>query len=86
VFAPSERRGRPTATGRLAPHPAEAEVVRVIYRLFLDGTSIRSIARYLNANHALTCPTGSATRPAGRWSAHTVRYVLGNPVHAGTWF
>lgn len=55
----------------------------MIYRLFLDGTPIRSIARHLNARYALIFPTGSATRQAGQWPSHTVHYVLGNPVYAG---
>ena len=82
-FAAGIKRGRPVPGGRLAPDPTEAPIVLAIYRLFLDGTPITSIARYLNRNHPGTVPTGSATRQAGRWSSRTVRYILGNPVYAG---
>jgi DNA invertase Pin-like site-specific DNA recombinase len=83
AFAVGIRRGRAIERGRLVPHPDEAAVVRAIYRLFLDGTPIVAISRYLNRHAPLLVPTGSAHKKAGRWSAHAVRYILSNPAYAG---
>ncbi len=81
-YGAAERNGRTISSGRLVPDEAEANVVRVIYKLFLDGSGPTVISRWLNANTVLI-PTGSATKQAGRWTASSVRNVLANPVYAG---
>lgn len=56
----------------------EAEVVRHIFRLSLDGLGIRRIAKRLNAE-------GYRTRRGGRWSMVTIRELLRNRVYLGTY-
>lgn len=71
-----ERNGRTISSGRLVPDEAEANVVRVIYKLFLDGSGPTVISRWLNANTVLI-PTGSATKQAGQWWGDRARPSLG---------
>lgn len=57
----------------------EAEVVRRIFALYLDGhEGVRRIARQLNED-------GVRTRLGKPWSAGSVRAVLRNPVYTGTY-
>lgn len=70
----------------LRPHPAQADVVRLIYRLYTQGVENEggvferlgcdSIASYLDA--AGIAPARTAT-----WSRATVREILKNPVYMG---
>ena len=55
----------------------EAQVVRMIYSMFLDNYTINDIARYLTEQSILT-PRGKA-----RWSVSTIRSILGNEKYAG---
>lgn len=65
--------------GRLEVVPHEAEVVRRIYRMYLDeGLGLRLIARRLNDENI-------ATRRGRRWSVVTVRDVLRNRAYTGTY-
>ena len=56
---------------------AEAETIRLIYKLFLDGSSYREIADHLTAQGTLT-PGGKET-----WSMSTVQSILRNEKYAG---
>lgn len=56
--------------------PEEAEVVRMIYREFLDGIPMIAIAKKLN-------DMGIKTKRKGSWENRTVRYILTNPTYAG---
>lgn len=59
--------------------PVEGEVVREIFRRYLDeGEGVRVIARRLNE-------AGVPTRRGGTWSMVSVRGVLRNPVYTGTY-
>ncbi|MGE0134202.1 MAG: recombinase family protein [Dehalococcoidia bacterium] len=59
--------------------PVEGEVVREIFRRYLDeGEGVRVIARRLNE-------AGIPTRRGGTWSMVSVRGVLRNPVYTGTY-
>lgn len=59
--------------------PVEGEVVREIFRRYLDeGEGVRIIARRLNE-------AGVPTRRGGTWSMVSVRGVLRNPVYTGTY-
>lgn len=62
--------------GGLEPEPAEAEVVRRIFREAAEGRSQRAIA------HGLT-RDGLTRRRGVRWSQARVRDTLRNPVYAG---
>lgn len=53
----------------------EAEQVKLIFQMFLNGASIRSIARHLNQNYT--------TRYTSWNYVGTVRRVLANPVYIG---
>ncbi len=67
------------ARRRLQIVPAEAAVVRYIFRLYLrDGLGIRLIARHLNEE-------GFHTRRGGLWSMVGVRDILRNRVYLGTY-
>lgn len=57
--------------------PEEAEIIKDIYRLFLDGMAIRNIARYLTDKKIPT--------PAGKevWSVSTIKSILKNEKYKG---
>ena len=63
--------------GRPEIVPEEAEIVREIYRMFLEGVTIRNIARHLTG---CQIPT-----PAGKtvWSVSTVKSILSNEKYKG---
>lgn len=67
------------SAGRLEIVPDEAEVVREIYRLYLEGgMGLRRIARDLN-------DTDRHTRRGSLWSVVTVRDILRNRAYTGTY-
>ena len=77
--------GKPVATapfgydiseGQLVMNPAEADLVKMIYRDFLAGCSILSIAAKLNGMQI-------KTKRGSTWENRTVRYILANPVYTG---
>jgi hypothetical protein len=77
--------GRPPFGYRIGPEgtlevvPKEADVVQLIYRLYTsDDMGFRLIAAHLNDR-------GITTRRGSPWNVVTVRDVLRNPVHTGTY-
>jgi DNA invertase Pin-like site-specific DNA recombinase len=58
--------------------PEEAEIVRQIYRLFMEGKSYSAIAKILTSQGTLS-PTGKE-----KWSLTTVRNILTNETHRGS--
>ena len=67
------------ATRRLEEVPQEAEVVRLMFRLYLEqGLGLRSIVGYLNQH-------GYLTRRGRSWSMGTIRDILRNRVYIGTY-
>ncbi len=56
---------------------SEAKTVRLIYKMFLEGTAATTIARYLSVNNILS--------PAGKkvWSESTIRSILHNEKYKG---
>ena len=67
------------AEGVLEPVPAQADVVRSIFAMYLDqGVGVRTIARWLNEK-------GVLTRRGRVWSMVTVRDVLRNHAYIGTY-
>ncbi len=70
-----------SAPGLLEPHPEEAPVVQLIFRLREGGIgqgplSVRQIATYLN-----NC--GYPAKRGGRWHPSAVAKVLSNPLYTG---
>jgi Replication-relaxation/Resolvase, N terminal domain/Recombinase len=64
---------RAPATHKLVPDPAQAPVVRDIFRLYTrDRLGTRAIAAQLNAR-------GLRTRPGKPWSGHVIGLMLANP-------
>jgi len=57
--------------------PKEAEIVKTIYRLFMEGESYSAIARYLT-NKGIPSPMGKAEWPVG-----TVKSILQNETYKG---
>ena len=57
--------------------PEEAEIVRTIYRLFMEGKSYAAIAKYLTAQ-GIPSPMGNP-----RWGLSTIRNILANEMHKG---
>lgn len=55
---------------------AEAEVVRDIFRMYLEGAGCRSISLALNA-------AGAKTKLGCEWNPRGVRRVLANPIYCG---
>lgn len=64
-------------SGILQEVPQEAEIVRVLFRLYEDGHGFRGVARRLNRS-------GYLTRRGGSWSIGTVRDILRNSAYIGT--
>ena len=64
------------AAGNLAVVPAEAAVVREIYRLRGGGNTLREISENLNAR-------GVPTKHGRRWSKRQVFRILHSPLYAG---
>jgi len=62
--------------GRLIPQPEEAELIRWIFRTFVDGKGLYPIARELNA-------MGVRTHRGNEFENRTVEYILRNPVYIG---
>ena len=59
----------------------EADVVRDIYRRYVEGHGMRTIARQLNAEVA-PCPKPYQGRPAG-WAPSSTREILYRPLYRG---
>lgn len=57
--------------------PEEAEVIRKIYRMYLDGNSTNQIKEYLEANH-ITTKKGKSV-----WDKQIIRNILDNEKYAG---
>ena len=75
-------------TGKVAGHAIEidetqAEIVRSIFRLYLEGESLASIARRLSDDGRPTPRSGKRRRKG--WVASTVRNILHNERYIGTW-
>ena len=62
--------------GQLKVIPEEAEVVRTIFRMYLDGCGTRLIAKHLNDHNILA-------RRGNEWHEHTVYKVLKNYSYTG---
>ena len=79
VYVPYERflGYRKGQDGQFEIIPEEAEVVRYIYRLFMEGKSLCWIARHLT-EHGISTPTGRA-----KWGDNTVRNILRNEKYKG---
>jgi DNA invertase Pin-like site-specific DNA recombinase len=58
--------------------PEEAETVRTIYRLYMEGKSYAAIAKYLTAE-GIPSPKGNP-----RWGLVTVRNILANETYRGS--
>lgn len=65
------------ADGRPEIVPEEAEIIRSIYQMFLDGKTIRHIADSLTARKIST-PAGKS-----KWSVSTVKSILSNEKYKG---
>ena len=78
-----EKRGHRTKK-RIVVDPVEAELVRLMFDLYLqgDGTSgpmgIKEITKHLNAK-------GHRTRLGARYGVGTIHGILTNPVYVGEW-
>ena len=64
-------------TGHLIINPEEADVVRLIFQLYLDGYSVVKIVKELNAR-GIPSPTGNET-----WCKHTIEVMLTNLKYTG---
>jgi site-specific DNA recombinase len=79
--------------GRLIVHEEEAEVIRLIFKLYtVDNYSMAKIASHLTS---LNIPTykdihpdrggPSKKRPFGFWHHRVIHYILTNETYCGTW-
>ncbi len=76
-----DKRGKPRYEGKIHKiHPEEAEIVRRIYKEFVDGKSINKIVSSLNADKI---PTKRGLR--GGWSTPTISRILKNEKYVGEW-
>lgn len=92
AFAPYGYRKDPEVKGHLTVDPEAAEVVRKIYKLYLDGMGKRSIARSLNeagipnptaykGRHGMVARKKQPASPL--WSYFTVSNILTSEVYIG---
>lgn len=65
------------AEGQLVIVPEEAEIVRKIFSLYLEGNGVRKIKRYLEG-HGIRTVTGKA-----EWSTSTIDRMLSNEKYMG---
>ena len=66
-------------SGRLEIYPSEAQVVRMVFRMYTRyGLGLRLIVQDLNGR-------GLTTRRGGSWSVASVRGILKNPAYIGTY-
>lgn len=65
-----------TEDGGLEIVPEEAEIVRLIYKLFLDGLGSIKIREYLTENDV-------PASPSDRWTEKRIRYILSNEKYVG---
>ena len=63
--------------GNLVVNPEQAKIVKLIYRLFLDGYTFHSIARELT-ERGIKSPRGKS-----RWGQQTVKSILTNEKYKG---
>lgn len=61
---------------RLEINEAEAELVKKIFELYIDGESYHRIAKKFNI-------TNVPTKRGGHWSASTIKSIIGNPLYIG---
>ena len=64
-------------TGKIVVNPEQAETVRLIFRMFLDGMSPHSIARELTSR-GIKSPGGK-----DKWNQQTIRRMLSNEKYKG---
>ena len=65
------------AEGQLVIVPEEAEIVRKIFSLYLEGNGVRKIKRYLE-EHGIRTVTGKS-----EWSTSTIDRILSNEKYIG---
>lgn len=66
------------AEGQLVIVPEEADIVRKIFSLYLEGNGVRKIKRYLE-EHGIRTVTGKS-----EWSTSTIDRMLSNEKYMGT--
>lgn len=59
------------------------EIVRSIFRSYLEGHSLRAIADRLNSDGV--APSRQDVQHSRNWSGNTIRVILTNPVYLGTY-
>jgi len=76
--------GRPEAAGyRLVIDPKEARVVRRIFRLYLAGDGLKSIAYTLNADKVPSPRPRAMRLKAKGWAFTAIQSMLRNPIYKG---
>jgi len=63
--------------GTLVINESEAEIIRLIYKMFMEGNTPHGIAKYLSAQ-GIPSPGGKAT-----WSPTSIRSILSNEKYKG---
>ena len=70
--------------GRLIINEKEAEVVRLIYHLYVTGNGMGPMTIYAICEHLIS--TGAPARAASGWQLSTVRCILDNTAYYGVMF
>lgn len=84
AWAPYGYQKDPSCPGRLQPDPDSAPVVQRIYRDFLKGKSIRSIAGSLTQEGIPTpLEKRGSLKGTGRWNESTIRRILTCETYVG---
>ena len=69
---------------RLEIDDEQAEVVRRIFRLYLEGASLAGIARRMNQD-CIPPPRANTRHRRKGWAVSTIRAMVYNPRYTGTW-
>ena len=65
-------------------HAEQAEVVRLIFRLYLEGASLAAIARRMNAD-GVPPPRANTRHRRQGWAVSSIRALVYNQRYTGTW-
>lgn len=73
--------------GFLQIYDSEAEIVRLVFKLYMEGMSTIEVAKYLNAKQIMTPSVSKGTKgkSTGKWHAGHVSIILRSSAYAGTY-
>lgn len=74
----------PENKNQLIVHPEQADVVRLIFKMYMGGKSLSSISRWLHHNKIKTCNDFCSDTAKYNWNSSTVKQILSNRTYIGS--